>query len=145
MSDAVHYRKLEKMYLSAPCNGAYDPKISIGEGKAEVSFSVKPEMFHAGGSIHGSVYFKLLDDAAFFSAASLVADRFVLTSSFNIYLLRPVTRGIVRAVGSVVSAGKRQLIAEAVATNEAGKTIARGSGCFMKSDIAYGEEMGYRD
>ncbi len=139
-----HYRKLEHMYLAAPCNDFYKPTVHISEKYAEVSFAVKPEMFHAGGAMHGSVYFKLLDDAAFFSAASLITDRFVLTSSFNLYLLRPVSSGVVKAVGKVVTAGKNQIIAEAVATNEKGKTIARGTGCFMKSDLPFKEEMGYR-
>ena len=139
-----HYRKLERMYLAAPCNDFYKPTVHISAKHAEVTFAVKPEMFHAGGAMHGSNYFKLLDDAAFFSAASLITDRFVLTSSFNLYLLRPVTSGVVRAVGTVVTAGKQQIIAEAIATNEAGKIIARGSGCFMKSDLPFKEEMGYR-
>lgn len=38
-----------------------------GDGEAEVSIEVGRELFHASGAVHGSVYFKLLDDAAFFA------------------------------------------------------------------------------
>jgi acyl-coenzyme A thioesterase PaaI-like protein len=63
---------------------------------------VRPEFFHAAHAVHGSVYFKALDDAAFFAVNSLVTDVFVLTASYNLYLTRPVTEGALRAVGRVV-------------------------------------------
>ncbi len=47
-----------------------------------------------------SVYFKALDDAAFFAANSVVEDVFVLTTNFNIQLLRTVTEGTLIATGS---------------------------------------------
>jgi acyl-coenzyme A thioesterase PaaI-like protein len=45
------------------------------------------------------LYFKLLDDAAFFAVNSVVRDVFVLTVSFNIYLTRPVSAGELKASG----------------------------------------------
>ena len=39
---------------------------------------------HAAGAVHGSYYFKVLDDACYFAANSLVSDVFVLTVSFVI-------------------------------------------------------------
>jgi hypothetical protein len=35
---------------------------------------VRPDFFHAAHAVHGSVYFKALDDAAFFAVASLVQE-----------------------------------------------------------------------
>jgi acyl-coenzyme A thioesterase PaaI-like protein len=77
-----HYRTLEKMYASAPCNGYYAPEIHVSHGNAEVVIPVQPKFFHAAGATHGSVYFKALDDAAFFAVSSLVTDVFALTVSF---------------------------------------------------------------
>ena len=37
--------------------------------------TVRPDFFHAAGAVHGSVYFKLLDDAAYFDALSHTAFR----------------------------------------------------------------------
>jgi hypothetical protein len=86
MSRDDHYRKLERLYLGAPTNAYYRPSIQIGEGRAEIEIAVRPEFMHAAKAVHGSVYFKLLDDACFFAVNSLVEDVFVLTTSFNLYL-----------------------------------------------------------
>ena len=94
MPSSEHYHKLERMYLSAPINTFYSPTIEITEGRSVIEFPVRPEFFHAADAIHGSVYFKALDDAAFFAVNSLVEDYFVLTVSFNIYLTQPVSEGI---------------------------------------------------
>ncbi|MDX8410357.1 MAG: PaaI family thioesterase [Mariprofundaceae bacterium] len=139
-----HYQKLERMYLGAPCNDNYRPRLKIGEGRAEVVIPVKKELFHAAGAVHGSVYFKALDDAAFFAANSLVEDVFVLATSFNLYLTRPVSSGLMRAVGRVVNTTKSQMIAESILYDADGREIARGSGTFLRSKITLIEEIGYR-
>ncbi len=140
-----HHRRLERMYLAAPCNRAYEPEISISDGAAEIRIEVRPEHFHAAGSLHGSVYFKVLDDAAFFAVNSLVADRFVFTVTFTIYLLRPVTEGVLTASGRVVSAGRRLFVGEAVAVDDRGREVARGSGSFMPSHVRLDQAQGYGD
>ena len=78
---------------------------SISQKKSEISINITEKYFHALGAIHGSVYFKLLDDACFFAVNSLVEDVFVLTTSFNINLIRPVSSGLIKAVGNTVSLG----------------------------------------
>lgn len=138
-----HYRKLERMYLDAPTNDHYDADITIEEGRAEVTIPVTEDHFHPAGAVHGSVYFKALDDAAFFAANSLVEDVFVLTTDFNIYLTRPVSEGHIHAVGEVVNDHPRQLIAEAVAHDADGNQLARGSGTFAKSSMPLDERPGY--
>lgn len=143
MPEAEHYRKLERMYLAAPVNAFYAPTIAIGEGRAEVSIAVRPEFFHAAGAVHGAVYFKLLDDAAFFAANSLVDDWFLVTVSFNVYLTRPVSEGRMRAVGRVVHRSRRLFVAEAELSDGSGREIARGSGTFMRSNIALASVRGY--
>jgi acyl-coenzyme A thioesterase PaaI-like protein len=97
--DEEHFRKLERMYHGAPVNRYYQPTIRIASGSAELDLPVKLDFFHAAHAVHGSVYFEALDDAAFFAVSSLVTDVFVLTASYNIYLTRPVTQGILRASG----------------------------------------------
>ena len=143
MPTAEHYHKLERMYVSAPINAYYAPTICIGEGRAEVTIAVRPEFFHAAGAVHGAVYFKLLDDAAFFAVNSLVDDLFVVTVSFNLYLTRPVSKGQMRASGRVVHRSQRLFIAEAELTDASGREIARGSGTFMRSSIPLSSVPGY--
>ncbi len=96
-SSEEHFRKLERAYVTAPINAYYAPTLRMSEGKAEIAFDIDPKMHHAAHAAHGSVYFKALDDAAFFAANSLVDDVFVLTVSFTVYFLRPVSEGRITA------------------------------------------------
>ena len=144
MSNEEHYRKLERMYLSAPVNEYYAPEIHISEGQAQVSIPVRPDFFHAANAVHGAVYFKLLDDSSFFAANSMVEDVFVLTVSYNVYFTRPVSEGVMRADAKVVQASRRLIIAESVVVDSDEREIARGSGTFMRSMIKLTEEIGYK-
>ena len=138
-----HYRKLERMYASAPINEYYRPILRISEGAAEVEIPIRADFFHAAHAVHGSVYFKALDDAAFFAVNSLVPDVFVLTVTYNVYLTRPLTEGTLRASGRVVHQSRQLYIAEAELFDHRGKPAGRGSGTFMKSTIALTPEVGY--
>ena len=72
--DDEHFRRLERMYLGAAINEYFGPTVRIGPGTCEVTIPARPDFFHAAGAVHGAVYFKALDDAAFFAANSLFAD-----------------------------------------------------------------------
>jgi uncharacterized protein (TIGR00369 family) len=138
-----HLRKLERMYVKAPINAFYSPRITVSHGEAEITIPVKPDFFHAAHAVHGSVYFKLLDDAAFFAVNSLIEDYFALTASFTTYLLRPISEGTMKAIGKVVYAGARSFIAESVVVGSEGKEIARGSGNFVVSKVRLTGDIGY--
>jgi uncharacterized protein (TIGR00369 family) len=132
------------MYASAPINDYYAPTMRVGEGRAEVTVSVSRKLFHAAGAVHGSVYFKMLDDAAFFAANSLVDDVFVLTVSFTVYLTRPISEGEMKATGRVVHSSRRLFVAEAELLDSEGREIGRGSGTFMRSSIPLTSDVGYK-
>lgn len=144
MNPESHYRMLERMYLDAPANVYFRPTITVADGAAEVRIAVRPDFFHAARAVHGSVYFKALDDATFFAANSIVTDVFVLTTSFTLYLLRPISEGTLIARGHVVNRSKRMIVAEGVVLDDRERQIARGSGTFLSSTIPLGEELGYR-
>lgn len=145
MDKVEHYRRLESMYQAAPVNEFYKPTMTVSEGEAEITIDVTSKLFHAGQAVHGSVYFKMLDDAAFFAANSLEFEVFVLTTSFTTYLTRPISDGIMRAVGKVVNKNRTQFIAESVVYNAAGKEIARGNGIFVRSKNRLVDTLGYND
>ncbi len=138
-----HFRKLERLYLAAPTNRYFRPEIRIDEGCAKVKIEARPDLMHAANAVHGVAYFKLLDDACFFAVSSLVEDVLVLTASFNLYLTRPVSEGVMKATGRVVHSSRRLFLAEGEAFDSAGQLIARGGGCFMRSGIPLGPEVGY--
>lgn len=143
MTNEEHFRKLERMYLSAPINEIYSPSVSISQGEAEIRTEVKPDFFHSAGALHGAVYFKLLDDAAFFAANSLVQDCFILTVSFNLHLMRPVSKGILVSKGHVISGSINYFVAESVLTVD-NKEVAKGTGSFLRSRIKLSEVASYK-
>lgn len=143
MDREEHFRKLERMYGRAPINEFFRPTLKVADGWAEITLEAGEKMHHAAHAVHGSVYFKMLDDAAFFAANSVVRDAFVLTVEFNIHLLRPVTDGRLRSVGRLVHRSRRLYVAESELFDERERMIARGSGSFMPSRMALSAEMGY--
>lgn len=133
------------MYLAAPINEIFKPTISIEKGEAEITIDVDRRFHHTGGSAHGSVYFKAMDDAAFFAVSSLVEGVFVLTVSFNIYLLRPVVKSRLTSRGRVTNASRNLWIAESVVTDDRDRVVGRGSGSFMRSKIELADVPAYAD
>jgi uncharacterized protein (TIGR00369 family) len=141
---ALHYRALEQLYASAPINRKYGSELYIpSEGQARVSFEVTVADYHAAGAAHGTIYFKMLDDAAFYAANTLVTDRFLLTTGFNLHFTKPVRIGKVLAEGRWISGKRRVFVAEARLVDEDGDEIGRGTGTFMRSRIALSSLDGY--
>ena len=141
---ASHHRALERLYRSAPVNTLFASELAIeGEGRARISFDITEDVFHAAGAAHGTVYFKMLDDAAFYAANTLVTDRFLLTTSFNLHFTKPVRTGRVIAEGRWISGRRRVFVAESRLVDAEGDEIGRGTGTFMRSRIALSGLPGY--
>ncbi|HQV37170.1 MAG TPA: PaaI family thioesterase, partial [Flavobacterium sp.] len=140
----IHYRKLENMYHLGPINRELykGVQLTVSHERAEIIQPIESKFFHAGQSLHGSVYFKLLDDAAYFAVQSTIQDFFIFTTTFNIQLLRPVTSGTVKAVGKLTFKSKNLFIADAILYDEKNREVARGSGTFIKSQHLLSEKMG---
>ena len=134
------------MYLSAPVNTqVYNGiTIAISNERAELSLKVEDKYFHAANAIHGPVYFKMLDDAAFFAVNSIVNDVFVYTVSFNVQLLKPVSAGIIRSIGELKFKSTNLFIADSMLFDEKNKLVGRGSGNFMRSKIELTDDIGYK-
>lgn len=142
---ARHHRALEHLYHSAPINNLFASQLTIpGEGRSQIRFTVSEESYHAAGAAHGTIYFKMLDDAAFYAANTLATDRFLLTTSFNLHFTKPVRTGEVIAEGRWVSGKRRVFVAEARLVDGEGDEIGRGTGTFMRSRIALSSLSGYK-
>ena len=139
-----HWRALENLYASAPVNSLFDSALEItDEGRARITFEVTESVYHAAGAAHGTIYFKMLDDAAFYAANTLVTDRFLLTTSFNLHFTKPIREGKVIAEGRWVSGKRRVFVAESRLVDAEGEEIGRGTGTFMKSRIPLSSLGGY--
>ena len=139
-----HWRALERLYSSAPVNSKFASSLEVtGEGSARITFDIAEDVFHAAGAAHGTVYFKMLDDAAFYAANTLVTDRFLLTTSFNLHFTKPVRDGTIVAEGRWVSGRRRVFVAQSRLVDAEGDEIGRGTGTFMKSRIPLSGLPGY--
>jgi uncharacterized protein (TIGR00369 family) len=141
---ALHWRALEGLYASAPVNGLFKSSLEvIGEGHARIRFEIDTSLFHAAGAAHGTVFFKMLDDAAFYAANTMITDRFLLTSAFNLHLTKPLKAGTAIAEGRWIGGRRRVLVAESRLIDADGEEAARGTGTFVRSRIALSSLPGY--
>ena len=134
--ESAHFRALERLYASAPINRMFPSRLNIPDaGHSVIEFNVDESVYHAAGAVHGTVYFKMLDDAAFYAANSLV--------SFNLLFTRPLRAGLVRAEGRWLSGRRRVYIAEATLIDSDGEEVGRGTGTFMRSQYSLASLPGY--
>ncbi|MDQ3079875.1 MAG: PaaI family thioesterase [Pseudomonadota bacterium] len=141
----AHLRALESLYASAPINTLFASTLVLPEaGRSEIEFTVAEDAYHAAGAAHGTLYFKMLDDAAFYAANALVSDRFLLTTAFNLHFTKAMKNGTARAEGRWVSGRRRVFVAEARIVDSSGEECARGTGTFLRSHIALSGLAGYR-
>jgi uncharacterized protein (TIGR00369 family) len=142
--EAAHFRALERLYASAPINRLFPSTLHVTQaGVSAIAFEANTSHFHAAGAAHGTLYFKMLDDAAFYAANSLVNDRFLLTTAFNMLLTRPVGAGAIRAEGRWLNGRRRVFVAEARLLDADGEEVARGTGTFMRSRFSLASLPGY--
>jgi uncharacterized protein (TIGR00369 family) len=142
---AAHHRALESLYRSAPVNRLFESQIEIVEpGFARIRFRAEEALYHAAGAAHGTLYFKMMDDAAFYACNSLVTDRFLLTTAFNLLFTRPLRGGEVVAEGRWASGKRRVFVGEARLIDAEGEEAGRGTGTFMRSHISLAGLPGYR-
>lgn len=140
----AHFRALENLYAAAPVNRLFDSRLEVAEqGLVRIHFTLTADWFHAAGAIHGSAYFKMLDDAAFYACNTLVTDRFLLTTQFNLLFTRPLGPGSVVAEGRWISGRRRVFVGDARLVDAYGEEVARGTGTFMRSRIPLAGLAGY--
>ncbi|MGZ3249061.1 MAG: PaaI family thioesterase [Croceibacterium sp.] len=142
---ALHFAALEALYASAPVNALFESRLTIpAEGRSRIEFTIDERFHHAANAAHGTIYFKMLDDAAFYAANSLVTDRFLLTTAFNLHFTKPIRTGPVVAEGRWVSGRRRVFVAEARLIDAEGDEIGRGTATIMRSRIPLSSLAGYR-
>ncbi len=142
---AAHFRALESLYRQAPINRLFESRLEIVEpGFARIRVEVTDATNHAAGAAHGTLYFKMMDDAAFYACNSMVSDRFLLTTAFNMVFTRPLRPGPMIAEGRWISGKRRVFVGEARLVLPDGEEAARGTGTFMRSHIALSSLAGYK-
>lgn len=80
-------------------------------GEAEILLALRPDMTQHHGYAHGAIIGVMADNACAWAASSAVGD--VVTGSYTINFLAPAKGERLRSKGTVVKAGKRQVVVRA--------------------------------
>ena len=124
--------RLVSVQLGTDQSGCFNRTSFWPRRGGEISFPVAPDSFHAAGAAHGTLYFKMLDDAAFYAANGLVSDRFLLTTAFNLHFTKPMRGGQARAE-VVGSRQKARSSSPRRGSSIPRRGMRRGTGTFMRS------------
>ncbi|MGW2829931.1 PaaI family thioesterase [Streptomyces sp. NPDC001286] len=106
----------------------------VDHGHAVFSLEPGEEHYNPIGSVHGGIYATMLDSAAGCAVQSTLPQGVAYTSlDLTVKFLRPITAdtGKVRAVGSVLSSGRRTALAEAQLFDSADRLLAHATSSCM--------------
>ncbi|MES2057817.1 MAG: PaaI family thioesterase [Pseudomonadota bacterium] len=118
--EAVAYMKRVAVAASGFTNFLGVEPVTCWQGEAELTLDVRPDMTQHHGFAHGAIVGLMADNACAWAASSVAGD--VVTGSYSINFLSPATGSRLRAKGSVVKAGKRQVIVRADVWSESDGT-----------------------
>lgn len=85
--------------------------VTVWEGESELLLVMRPEMTQHHGYAHGAIVGLMADNACAWAGASVAGD--VVTGGYTIDFLRPAKGERLRAKGTVIKAGKRQVVVRA--------------------------------
>ncbi|MFJ4693017.1 PaaI family thioesterase [Streptomyces sp. NPDC088766] len=106
----------------------------VEPGRAVFSLTPGEEHYNPIGSVHGGVFATLLDSAAGCAVQSTLAQGMAYTSlDLTVKFLRRITvdTGTVRAIGTVVSQGRRTALAQAQLVDGAERLLAHATSSCM--------------
>ncbi|MEU1202360.1 PaaI family thioesterase [Streptomyces sp. NPDC005813] len=106
----------------------------VDHGRAVFSLVPGEEHYNPIGSVHGGIYATMLDSAAGCAVQSTLPQGMGYTSlDLTVKFLRPITvdTGKVRAVGSVLSSGRRTALAEAQLLDGSDRLLAHATSTCM--------------
>ena len=108
------FNKVAKSFESQAFMRTIGAKLeSVDEGRVVISVELKPSMMQQHGFGHAGVTFSIGDSAAGYAALTKMGKhQEVLTSEMKIHLMSPADGKILKAVGSVLKAGRRLLVVQ---------------------------------
>lgn len=97
--------------------------VKVWEGESELRLKLRPDMTQHHGFAHGAIVGLMADNACAWAAASAVGD--VVTGSYTINFLAPALGDALLSKGTVIKAGKRQVMVRADVWSEVDGEIAK--------------------
>jgi acyl-coenzyme A thioesterase PaaI-like protein len=139
----THYRRLERMYLAAPCNARDDAGVRVSDGAAQIVLPIRKGHLGPAGSVHESACFRALSDAARLAVQSIEQGAVMTTVGFSIHLSRSITTGELVAQGRFLGVSEGHFLAESVLADAGGVEIGAGNGAFVKGQSRLSSGLGY--
>jgi uncharacterized protein (TIGR00369 family) len=108
------FNKVAKSFESQAFMRTIGSKLeSVDEGRVVISVVLKPSLTQQHGFGHAGVIFSIGDSAAGYAALTKMGkNQEVLTSEMKIHLMSPADGKMLKAVGSVLKAGRRLLVVQ---------------------------------
>jgi len=112
--------------------------VDVGPGWSKTRLAYRADLTQPAGIMHGGVITTLIDTGI--AHALMITDRptelgpedgALVSVDVRVKFLRPVSKGWVHCDASVVRRGRHILHAEAIATDDDGKEVARGDAIYM--------------
>jgi len=116
------------------CLMGIDP-VSYGNGRAELSMEVRPDMLNGAGWVQGGVYVSLIDEAMALAMMTVIDDdEGIATVSETTQFIKGVREGRINAKAHVVRAGRKIIFAEgfAFASGKENEVLARTTASFSR-------------
>ena len=116
------------------CLMGIDP-VSYGNGRAELSMEVRPEMLNGVGWMQGGVYVSLIDEAMALAMMTVIgSDEGIATVSETTQFIKGVRDGRINAKAHVVRAGRKIIFAEGFAfvDGKENEILARTTASFSR-------------
>ena len=134
------FTKVSKSFESQAFMKTIGAKLdSVDEGRVVISVELKPSMMQQHGFGHAGVTFSIGDSAAGYAALTKMGkNQEVLTSEMKIHLMSPADGKILKAVGSVLKAGRRLFVVQSniySGDDKNGKLIATMLGTMVPSIV----------
>jgi uncharacterized protein (TIGR00369 family) len=106
----------------------------VAAGTATLAVNIRKELTQNQGVVHGGAIASLIDTATAFAIISLLDPKEkVSTVDLTISYLRPATGGRLKAVATVVRAGRRLFVVSAEVFDKQGKLITTALSTYIKT------------
>jgi uncharacterized protein (TIGR00369 family) len=109
--EAVQYMKSVAVARSGFSNWLGVEPTTCWQGESELTLTMRAELTQHHGFAHGAIVGLMADNACAWAAASVAGD--VVTGSYTINFVAPARGERLRATGTVLKAGRRQVIVRA--------------------------------
>jgi uncharacterized protein (TIGR00369 family) len=130
-SEMIHH------YINHPMHKPLNMSVALKEKSAKITMSVHSSVLNFVGILHGSIYFKLMDDACFFAVIATNQSSFVVTSNMTVNYIKPVSEGMIITHASVITKRGRLYLCESHITNLEGSILAHATGSFIEPKTTY--------